>query len=170
MSPWLSNGNWAENLSLSLSYLSQARDATIKIRTSLFLISALFFFTRANRRARGRRDGRERPAAQFFMLGKSLLFFCVLYLKSSPFFSKNTHSHTHKTYARDDVFVLFFAAAATARNGDDSAVVFFRRSMRFGGGNRAVPARQSVLRELSVPEKRGFLPMERGRGYFRRVF
>ena len=89
---------------------------------------------------------------------------------SSPFFSKNTHSHTHKTYARDDVFVLFFAAAATARNGDDSAVVFFRRSMRFRGGNRAVPARQSVLRELSVPEKRGFLPMERGRGYFRRVF
>jgi hypothetical protein len=110
------------------------------------------------------------PPHSFCVREITSFFFAFCISKVLHFFSKNTHSHTHKTYARDDVFVLFFAAAATARNGDDSAVVFFCRSMRFGGGNRAVPARQSVLRELSVPEKRGFLPMERGRGYFRRVF
>lgn len=110
------------------------------------------------------------PPHSFCVREITSFFFAFCISKVLHFFSKNTHSHTHKTYARDDVFVLFFAAAATARNSDDSAVVFFRRSMRRRGGNRAVPARQSVLRELSVPEKRGFLPMERGRGYFRRVF
>jgi len=92
-----------------------------------------------------------------------------VYLRIFIFISKNTL--LLKT--RDDGFVLFFAACATARNDDDdSAAVVFRRSMRRRrrGGNRAVPARQSLLRELPVREKRGVLPLERGRGYREGLF
>ena len=183
MSLWLSSqrklGKENSRYSLSLLPLTQRATRRQKYERRSFVSPRSFF---KPKRARGRRDGRERenvpaarwcvPLACFRREEYSSFFFGVFaYLRIFIFISKNTL--LLKT--RDDGFVLFFAAAtATARNDDDdSAAVVFRRSSmrrRRRGGNRAVPARQSLLRELPVREKRGVLPLERGRGYREGLF
>ena len=69
MSPWLSNGNWAENLSLSLSLLplSSARRDDKNTNVAFFYLCALFFHASKPKSAREERWKRETRRTVFYV-------------------------------------------------------------------------------------------------------